>query len=256
MTINDLEIKPLNVINYTCKQSKTEHLPRIPFRQMILGNSGSGKTNNIVQQITNKNFYRGCFSRIFVFSPSIFIDKTWDILKDYQTNILKVEDDEKLYFEDYNEEDLQNIIDTQYKIITHLKDNLKKKVMLSILIVIDDHADNNNMVHNNNNLLSSLFIRGRHNFVSATISSQKYVAVANIIRCNLSAIIIFRLKTLAELNMVLNEFSALVSKDLLLEIYNRCTSEKYNFMYINIAGSNVNEMFYKNFTHKIEIENM
>ena len=79
MTINDLEIKPLNVINYTCKQSKTEHLPRIPFRQMILGNSGSGKTNNIVQQITNKNFYRGCFSRIFVFSPSIFIDKTWDI---------------------------------------------------------------------------------------------------------------------------------------------------------------------------------
>jgi hypothetical protein len=256
MISEDLEIKPLNITEYTCKQSKSKHVMKIPFRQMVLGSSGMGKTNNIIHQITNKNFYRNCFSRIFVFSPSINIDKSWDILKDYQKSILHADDDENLYFEDYNEQDLQNIIDTQYKIITHLKDVLKKKVMFSILIVIDDHADNGNMVHNNNNILSSLFIRGRHNFISCIISSQKYVAVANIIRCNLSAIIIFRLKTLAELTMVLNEFSALIDKKLLLEIYNKCTAEKFNFLYININAPNIHEMFYKNFTHKIEIENM
>ena len=68
-------IAPVKVKQYEVKQSKYKHVARLPTRSVINASSGSGKTVLIQNLILD--IYRGCFSRIFIFSPSIDIDDTW-----------------------------------------------------------------------------------------------------------------------------------------------------------------------------------
>ena len=59
------------------------------------------------------------FSRIFIFSPSVNTDPTFVEAKKYVRENMKVDDKkEKLYYEEYNAEELAQVIDTQTKIKT------------------------------------------------------------------------------------------------------------------------------------------
>ena len=73
---NDLDIKPIDVKEFSCKQSKhSEVVPKLPLRGVLLSPSGGGKSvllANLVLKV-----YRGCFERIHIFSPSIDGDSTW-----------------------------------------------------------------------------------------------------------------------------------------------------------------------------------
>ncbi len=48
---------------------------------------------------------------------------TWQPVKDYIEKTMKVKhtDEEPIYFQEYEPEALENIIDTQHKIITYMK---------------------------------------------------------------------------------------------------------------------------------------
>ena len=81
MTDNIPQIKPIKVTEYETKQSKYEMVPSLPVRSIILGPSGSGKT--ILLQNMVLDIYRDCFSRIYIFSPSINVDSTWLPVKKY-----------------------------------------------------------------------------------------------------------------------------------------------------------------------------
>ena len=56
------------------KQSKTEILPRLSSRICVAGPSGVGKGVLVMQLLTNPEFYRGCFERIYYFSQSAKVD--------------------------------------------------------------------------------------------------------------------------------------------------------------------------------------
>jgi predicted AAA+ superfamily ATPase len=115
------KIEPIRLKEYDTKQSKYNMVPKVPFRSIILGPSGSGKT--ILLQNMILDVYRGCFSRIYIFSPSVDVDMTWKPVKDYIEKELKLyeRDKEKFYFVEYNPEDLFRIIDTQHKVIEYMK---------------------------------------------------------------------------------------------------------------------------------------
>ena len=74
-------IQPIKLKEYETKQSKYPVVPQIPVRSVILGPSGSGKT--ILLQNMILDIYRNCFSRIYIFSPSIDVDATWTPVKLY-----------------------------------------------------------------------------------------------------------------------------------------------------------------------------
>ena len=135
-----LDTKPIDLKEHSCKQSKHSHVPKVPLRMILLAPSGSGKTVLLSNLILN--IYRGCFERIFVFSPSIDIDKTWEPVKKHQEDDMKAVEKgkDKLYFNHYDPADLEHIIDTQHKVIKLMKSSNQKK-LFSILIVIDDFAD-------------------------------------------------------------------------------------------------------------------
>ena len=202
-------VRPRNRTEYEYKQSKYDHVPRIPFRSIIVASSTGGKTVLIQNLILD--VYRDCFSRIFIFSPSVNTDPTFVEVKKYVRENMKVDDKkEKLYYEEYNAEELAQVIDTQTKIITYMKDHDMKKIY-SILIVVDDHADNLNFVRHSK-LLHGLATRGRHQAISFILSTQKYRSLANIIRLNASSLYIFKLKNQTELDAFIEESSALVDK--------------------------------------------
>lgn len=252
MTHQSLEIKPISHTEFTCRQSRHDHVPRVPLRMIILGPSGGGKTVLLSNLILN--IYRGAFERIYIFSPSINVDYVWKPVKKYQSDEMKVieSDKEKLYYDTYDTESLEKIIALQHKITRFSKESGKKK-LFSILIIIDDLADDVHVTRHSK-LLHTLYCRGRHNQISTIVSTQKYYALATIIRVNATALIVYRLRSFKELECFLEENGALVDKKTLLEIYRNATKEPYSFLYVNLMAKNISEMFYQNFTHLIELE--
>ena len=82
------KIVPINVKEYTVKQSTYEVAGTLPIRSVILGPSGSGTT--ILLQNMILDIYKDCFSRIYIFSPSNEVDSTWIPIKTYIENHMKV----------------------------------------------------------------------------------------------------------------------------------------------------------------------
>ena len=89
---SELTIEPISVKSFTCKQSKHSTVPNLPLRGVLLAPSGAGKTVLLANLILK--IYRGCFERIYVFSPSVNVDQTWEAVKTYQRDVMKVRERE------------------------------------------------------------------------------------------------------------------------------------------------------------------
>ena len=257
-------VKPISVKEYDFKQSKYEVAPKLPASMIISAPSGSGKT--ILLQSLILDIYRNCFARIYVFSPSINVDSIWTPVKKYIKDEMKVDTEkEQCFFEEYIASDLQKIIERHHKVIEYQKKN-DHKTLHSCLLVIDDMADNEKFSRHSS-LLNQLYVRGRHNALTVITSVQAYRALSRIIRVNSRQLFFFKMRNYKEIETMVEELSAMLinkkmladaknvaeAKRLLLEIYNEATSEPYSFLYCNLTKSDVDEVFMKNFTHRIMI---
>ena len=86
------------------------------------------------------DIFRDCFSRVYVWSPSINVDSTWKPVKDYTRDHIKPSDRETCYFDSYEPSELEQVIKTHQKVIDYQKEQ-KHKDLYQILIVTDDFAD-------------------------------------------------------------------------------------------------------------------
>ena len=125
---------------YSVKQPPDPVVCKPPANGILCAPSASGKTVLLVSMILEQ--YRGCFERIFIFSPSIEVDSAWQPVKDYIRDELGVNTDrEQCWWEDWDEGALRKIISDQ-KRITQKSKELGLKKLYQVLIVLDDHADN------------------------------------------------------------------------------------------------------------------
>ena len=244
------KVEPIHVKEFTVKQSKYEVCGKLPIRSVILGPSGSGKT--VLLQNMIMDIYRDCFSRIFIFSPSIEVDMTWRPVKDYIEKHMKVKhsDAEPIYFDHYDPEALANILETQHKITNFLKKRGDTK-LFQILIIVDDFADDPSVTHSNSNLLSTLFMRGRHLMCSTILSTQKYRAMATMIRTNAQFLIVFRLWNHKELLALLKEISAVYPSNVLAKMHEHATEEPFSFLYCLLTAKKKEDMFFKRFEERL-----
>lgn len=204
------KIQPIKLKEFEVKQSKYKMIGSLPTRAVLCAPSGSGKTVLLTNLILD--VYKNCFSRIYVFSPSVNVDYTWQPVKHYIEHDLKLKEtaDDKFYFDHYDEAGLENIILTQHKIITYMKSKGHSK-LYQILIIIDDFADEPAFTRQSK-LLHQLYIRGRHNMISTITSTQKFNALHPIIRCNMSELYIFRLRNNKDIEAFVDECSAIHDK--------------------------------------------
>ena len=86
---------------------------KLPMRSMLVAPSGAGKTVFLTNMILD--IYKGCFSRVCIWSPSIYVDNAWTPVKYYINITIKPTDREKCIFDDYNPSEVETVIQTQQK---------------------------------------------------------------------------------------------------------------------------------------------
>jgi len=254
MTDKAPDIKPIKQKEYLFKQSKYKQCGSLPVRSIILGPSSAGK--GVLLQNMILDIYRDCFERIYIFSPSINVDHTWLPVKKYISEKINKSDDEpEFYYDTYDPESLQKIIDTQKQIVEYQKKQKDTKYIFQILIIVDDHADDP-AFSRNSKLLHSLFTRGRHSGISTIVSTQKFAAIHPIIRVNATELIVFRLRNYQDTSLFLDELGGLIDKKTLTKIYGLATSEPYSFLYVKLNSKSLEDTFYIKFNKKIVIDEL
>ena len=241
--MSSLKIEPIKLKEYTSSQSKYDFVAKVPFRSIVLGPSGSGKTVLITNLILD--VYKDVFQRVFVFSPSISVDASWHPVIIYIEKDMKVDTNkEKVLFDHYDSEALENIIDEQHKLIDYMKKKDIKK-LYNILIVVDDFADDPKFVRQSK-MLQAVYIRGRHTMISTITATQVFTALSPTIRKNITELFVYRLRNYRDLETLLEELSALYPKKTLLDLYNLATDKPHSFLFINLVAKDKRKMFMEN----------
>ena len=246
------KIKVFPTPDYKSKQPHDPAVPQLPSTGILLGPSKSGKTVvALISMILEQ--YRGCFERIYVFSPSINVDDGWKPVKQYIEETMKVNTDrEQVYFENWDEAALRRIIDQQRK-ITQVSKQMKMKQLYQILILIDDFADSPNLhKRTGDSALDTLFVRGRHFQISTWVSTQKLRLISNAVRVNAQFFMVWRLRNQLEKDSLLEELTALVPKQQLHAMYEEAVREPYSFLYIYLLKPR-DEMFHIRFDKRFQI---
>lgn len=105
-------------------------------------------------------------------------------------------------------------------------------------------------------LLHQLYTRGRHHSISTITATQKFAAIAPIIRVNATELYSYRLRNYKDLEALVEEVSAIADKKVIMEIYNMATSEPYSFLYVNLRSKDKNHIFHIRFEKRIEIDDI
>ena len=150
-------------------------------------------------------------------------------------------------FDSYDPAELEQVINTQQKVIDYQKEQ-KHKYLYQILIVIYDFADDTNFIRKSQ-LLHQLYIRGRHYMISTTTSTQVYKQISPTVRKNMTHLFIYRLRNYGDLEAIVKELSAICDKKTLLQIYHEAVSVEYSFLYVNLMQKNKRKMFMTRFNH-------
>ena len=178
-------IAPIKVKEYEVKQSKYPQCGKLPARSIILGPSGSGK--GVLLQNKILDIYRGCFERVYIFSSGINADRQWLPVTESLTKNVNLKDDEpELYYDHYDPESLEKIIDTQKKITEFLKPKKETKKLFQILIIIHDLQMTQFLAENQHYYIAYLqqVVTAEYQPLLALKSSQHYTLLYELMQQN------------------------------------------------------------------------
>lgn len=195
------------------------HGIKVPFRMLIIGGSGTGKTLTFMNILHN---FGNTFQNIFIITKN---------------------KDEPLY--NYLQSKSDEIQITEGINTAPNLDELNKDEQT--LIVMDDLV-----LEKNQKQLEEYFIRARKLNCSLIYISQSYYAVPKLIRQNLTYLVIKKLNTLQDLFRIMREYSLGVNKEQLKTIYEAATSTKQDFLLVDLEEEPHNR-FRKNFNEIYDI---
>lgn len=199
-----------------------KHGIHIPFRMLIIGGSGSGKTQTFLNILHN---FSGTFQNIHLITKN----------KDEPLYNYLADEIGKKGFEIH--EGIQQAPDL---------DKFNKKEQT--LVVFDDLV-----LEKNQYAIEEYYIRARKLNCSVIYLSQSYYAVPLNIRRNLTYLIIKRLQSLKDLYAILREYALGVDKKVLKKMYEDSTQTKQDFLLVDMEAD-AEHRFRKNFNDVFEIE--
>ena len=203
------------------------HHLKIPFRMGIIGSSGSGKTNIVLNLVRLMN---NTFNKIYLFT------KNHD---EPLYNFLQLQIGNSDLFEMYNGLDELDKWDLNTKFDGQ-----------QVLVIFDDL-----MLERDQTSIEQLFIRGRKlgKGVSCCYLAQSYYTIPIDIRRQFTYLILRKLPSTRDIAAILKENSLSIDKDTLLKLYHFCTdNDMTNFLLIDTNAS-PDEMFRKGFNKIIRL---
>ncbi len=92
----------------------------------------------ITPKYDHEPFCKDCFEKMFIISPTIQIDKSWEPVKKYITDKLKVNPEkEHCAMDHYDHKKIDEIVEVQERVSDYMNENNYKSVY-QILIGLDD----------------------------------------------------------------------------------------------------------------------
>lgn len=192
------------------------HNIKVPFRMLICGSSGAGKTQTLMSLIYNMP---DTFEKIIITTKNKD-EPLYNYVEDkYGKKGLEVREIDKDGLPDLDKFDKNQ----------------------QTLLVMDDLVGEKNQKP-----MEQFFLRARKKNCSLVYISQSYYAVPKMIRNNLTYLIIKQISSMKNLTMIAREYDLGMDKKTLEKIYKDATATKQGFLMIDLEADPT-QRFRKNF---------
>jgi len=202
------------------------HGIKVPFRMLIIGASGTGKTSTLLNLI---KVMSNTFNRICI------------ITKDKQEPLYQYLFDAtggkkgNVTIENFDEKGLPDLKEFNSE--------------TNSLIVMDDLV---NQSEKEQKPIAEYYIRARKKGVSLVYISQSFFAIPKMIRNNVNYIILKQVASQRNLTMILKDFSLGITREKAMEMYKDATSEFTSFLLLDLDKPSA--PFRKGWSHIYEID--
>lgn len=228
-------------------------IPRHPFSLSIIGAKSSGKSNLLINLLSNKEGLYKKFNRIILISPTASMDEKINTLTSQPILQPNYKLDRELYKramkKDIMDDDILQIKSSEYissndilneltpqfldELMEHQKNIIEefgKPISDKVCLVLDDSIQNN-FLHSRKFL--NFVLLSRHVNISLILISQAYYLINKSIRLNCSVLVLFEIANKKEIESIVDENNIGVDRKKFIEIYNNVMKTPFNFLTIN-----------------------
>ena len=183
---------------------------------MIIGGSGSGKTNTLLNLINEQHD----IDKIYLYARDLNEPKYKILIKKRKDAGIKHLNDPNAFIE------CSNTMDDVYENIHDYNSGRKRKILIVFDNMITDIVTNKRFQAT----IKELFIRCRKLNFSLVFITQSYISVPKDLRLNSTHYLIMEINNKRELqNIAINDCADIDYQDF-IKIYRECTREPYNFL--------------------------
>ena len=219
------------MVTITKNTMKNGHIPDHPYRILIIGGSGSGKTNTLLNLINEQRD----IDKIYLYAKDLGESKYEHLIKNRENAGIKHLNYAKAFI------DCSNTMNDVYENIDLCNPNRQRKVLIVFDDMIADIMTNKKF----QSIIKELFIRCRKINISLVFITQSYFSVPKDIRLNSMHYFIMKIDNKRELqNIAINHSADIDYKDF-IKIYRECTKEPYNFLTIDTTLPSTNTLRFR-----------
>ena len=186
-----------------------------PYRILLIGGSGSGKTNVLLNLVENQPD----IDKIYLYAKDPYESKYQYLINERKGVGINQFKDLKAFIEYSN--DMGNV----YKNINHYNPDKEHKILVVFDDMIADMIQNKKL----NSIVSELFIRVRKLNISLRFITQSYFKNLKNVRLNTTHFFILKLLSKRELQPIALNHSPDISTEDFVNIYRKCAAEPYSF---------------------------
>ena len=218
-----------NILNNNKEHNeKWSYIPDDPYRILMTGGSGLGKTNTLLNLIHEQKD----IDKIYLYAKDLSEPKYEYLIKNRENAGIKHLNDSKAVIE------CSNTMDDIFETINNYNLNRRRK----IIIVFDDMIADTMTI---NSLIKELFIRCRKLNISLVFITQSYFSVPKDVRLNSTHYLIMKINNRKELQNIAINNSADIGYQDFIKIYRECTKEPYNFLTFDTTLSSSNPLRFR-----------
>ena len=216
-------------LDSTTNENNKEHnekwpfIPDHPYRILIIGGSGSGKTNTLFNLINEQND----IDKIYLYARDLSEPKYEYLIKKREDAGIKHLNNPNAFIE------CSNTMDDVYENIDDYNPNRQRKILNVFDDMIADIMKNKKFQA----IIKELFIRCRKLNIALVFITQSYFSIPKDVRLNSTHYLIMKINIKRELqNIAINDSADTEYKDF-VKIYKECTRKLLNFLTIDTTLS-------------------